>query len=298
MNMRLVNILMHGHAHLGVHFPDGILPVTEMAALFGLGSRLPRTLDDVFADPASLMRLRDRLEHHPERVHAKLQPLSSVRILPAVPHPGKIICVGRNYGKHARETGNEIPGEPILFNKFSDTVAAHEEDVPIPQGVTTLDYEGELAVVIGRHAHRVAREDALDYVLGYTVANDVSARELQNRTSQWLLGKSCPKFAPLGSDLVTVDEVPDPGRLHIRTYLNGQKRQDAPTSDMIFPVAELIHYASQYFALSPGDLILTGTPEGVALGMPPESDPWIKPGDEVTVEIDGIGVLRNRFVAG
>jgi len=156
-----------------------------------------------------------------------------------------------------------------------------------------LDYEGELALVIGRQAACVAGEEALSTVFGYAPANDFSARDLQFATSQWLLGKSCDRFCPIGPFLVTADEVPDPGSLRIRTWVNGELRQDAPTSDMIFPCSDLISYISRYLPLEPGDVILTGTPAGVILGKPREQRVWLRKGDVVTVEVEGLGRLTN-----
>ena len=294
--MKLVNMLIHGHAHLGVRMENGgILPVTELAPIYGIGSRLPRRIEDVLHDPSSLGRLRDRLEQNPSAYADKIVPAARARLLPAVSHPAKIVCIGLNYRRHAQETGAPIPESPVVFSKFSDAVAAHGDVIPLPAGAEQIDFEGELAIVIGRYARDVKREEALDYALGYTVANDVSARDLQMRTSQWLLGKTCPKFAPLGPDLATADEIPDPNALRIRTLVNGVKRQDSSTSDMIFSCAELIHYLSRYMTLAPGDVILTGTPEGVILGDPADKRVWLKDGDEVTIEIEGIGTLGNRF---
>jgi 2-keto-4-pentenoate hydratase/2-oxohepta-3-ene-1,7-dioic acid hydratase in catechol pathway len=215
---------------------------------------------------------------------------------PAVPNPGKIVCVGLNYRKHAEETGAAIPTSPVLFSKFLNTVAGPDEEVPLTDAATQYDYEVELAVVMGQTAKNVSAADALNSVFGYATANDLSARDLQNRTSQWILGKTMDKFMPIGPYLVTADEVPDPQKLAIRTWLNGEVRQNSNTDDMIFPVAEIISYISRHFTLEPGDVIITGTPEGVILGMAEKR--WMVPGDVVEVEVEGLGKLRNRMVAG
>jgi 2-keto-4-pentenoate hydratase/2-oxohepta-3-ene-1,7-dioic acid hydratase in catechol pathway len=194
------------------------------------------------------------------------------------------------------ETGATIPEVPILFSKYANALAAHREDIRIPPETSQVDYEVELGVVIGRPARRVAAERALDYVAGYCVANDVSARDLQMRTSQWMLGKMLDGFLPLGPYLVTADEVPEPQALGLRCFVNGEKRQDSSTSDMIFSVAEIVSYTSRYVTLEPGDLIITGTPAGVILGMP-EPRPWLAAGDVLELEIDGLGRLVNRLVA-
>jgi 2-keto-4-pentenoate hydratase/2-oxohepta-3-ene-1,7-dioic acid hydratase in catechol pathway len=215
---------------------------------------------------------------------------------PCVPDPGKIICIGLNYRRHAQEAKLEVPPVPILFSKFSNALAAPGEPLPLPPVATKYDYEAELAVVIGKRARYVREEDALGYVLGYCNANDVSARELQGLTSQWLLGKSLNKFLPIGPYLVTSDEAPDPQNWPIRCWLNGELRQDSNTADMIFPVTKLISFISQYMTLDPGDVISTGTPEGVIIGKP-SPRVWMKPGDVMTVEVGPLGKLTNPLVA-
>ncbi len=209
----------------------------------------------------------------------------------ASPHPGKIICIGLNYRKHAVETNSPIPEVPVVFSKFSNTITANGELVPLPGVAHQYDYEVELGLVIGKRASHVSEEEALGHVLGYFTANDVSVRDLQTRTSQWLLGKTLDKFLPIGPWLVTADEVGNPQDLRLRTWVNGEIRQDSHTGDMIFTVAQIVSYLSKYFALEPGDIIVTGTPEGVAMGRPDK--PWLKPNDEVVVEVDRLGRLTN-----
>ena len=214
---------------------------------------------------------------------------------PPVPRPGKIICVGRNYAAHARETGSDIPTRPILFSKFATAVTGPYDDVVRPRGVEDLDYEAELCVVIGRRGRHIPRGDALDHVAGYCCANDVSARTAQlGLGDQWLRGKSFDTFCPIGPAIVTPDEIPDPQRLRVTTHVDREVRQDDVTSNMIFDVATVISYCSDAFTLEPGDLILTGTPPGVALGRTPP--PWLQPGQLCRVEIEGIGHLANRIV--
>lgn len=219
---------------------------------------------------------------------------ASLTLGPVVPQPGKILCVGLNYARHAKESGMAEPETPVLFSKFTNTIAAPGEDVPLPANATEYDYEAELVAVIGREAKNVSEAEALDYVLGYTNGNDISARDLQMLTGQWLLGKTLDKFMPIGPYLLTADDVSDPQDLQVRCWLNGELRQDSSTADMIFSVAEVVSYASQYMTLYPGDIISTGTPEGVILGMDPKV--WMKPGDEATVEIGGLGRLTNRMI--
>jgi 2-keto-4-pentenoate hydratase/2-oxohepta-3-ene-1,7-dioic acid hydratase in catechol pathway len=224
------------------------------------------------------------------------RPLAEVKLLAPVPRPGKIICVGLNYRDHAKETGKAVPTEPVLFSKFATSVVGPGADVVVPPEAEKVDYEAELAVVIGRRASRVAAAGALDHVAGYTCANDVSSRSLQFLSDQWLLGKAIDTFLPLGPHLVTADEVPDPQALGIRCLVNDQLLQDSNTGQMIFGVAELISYASRTITLEPGDLLVTGTPSGV--GMAADPPRYLRPGDRMRVEIDGLGQLDNTVRAG
>ena len=221
---------------------------------------------------------------------------SGLRLGPCLPEPGKIICIGLNYRKHARESKMDIPSVPVLFSKFHNAIAAPGEAIPLPANCSRYDYEAELAVVIGKRARYVSEAQALEYVLGYCNANDVSERELQGKTSQWLLGKSLDKFLPLGPYLMTADEAGDPQNWPVRCWLNGDLRQNSNTGDMIFSVAQLVSFISQYMTLEPGDLISTGTPEGVILGMP-QPRVWMKPGDSMTIEVGPLGKLTNTLVA-
>ena len=214
---------------------------------------------------------------------------------PCVPSPEKILCVGLNYRRHAAESGAKVPQVPVLFSKFNNALIGSGDVIRIPEGAVQIDYEVELAVVIGKKAKYVSESNALNYVLGYCNANDVSARDLQMRTSQWLLGKTLDSFCPLGPYLVTADEVADPQNLHTRSWLNGELRQNSNTADMVFTVAQIISYASQLMTLKPGDVILTGTPEGVILGT--QEKVWMQPGDEVTVKVGNFGTLVNTLVA-
>lgn len=215
---------------------------------------------------------------------------------PCVPDPGKIVCVGLNYRKHAEESNMAIPETPILFNKYNNTLAGHGDDIPLPHDSEQVDYEAELAIVIGREAKNVSKEQALEYVFGYCAANDLSARDLQFRSNQWLLGKCLDGFCPLGPYLVTADEIADPNTLEISCTVNGEVRQKSNTSDMIFHCDEIISYISHYMTLSPGDVILTGTPEGVVFGYPESERVWLQHGDEMVVEIAQLGKLKNTMI--
>ncbi|HEY8646042.1 MAG TPA: fumarylacetoacetate hydrolase family protein [Gaiellaceae bacterium] len=209
--------------------------------------------------------------------------------------PQKIVCVGLNYRDHAEEQGTQLPERPLLFAKWPNTLIGDGDPIRIPAISEHVDYEAELGVVIGRRARAVSAGDALDYVEGYVVANDVSGRDLQFADGQWVRGKSLDTFLPVG-DLVPASEVPDPQALAIRAVLNGVIMQESNTSNMIFGVADVIAFVSQAITLEPGDLIITGTPAGVgAFREPPV---WMKPGDEITIEIDGIGSITNPVIAG
>lgn len=220
---------------------------------------------------------------------------SSLTLAPIVPNPGKILCIGLNYSKHAAESGMAEPTTPVLFSKFNNSIAAPNEDVPLSTEFTKADYEAELVVVMGKTARNVSEAEALDYVLGYCNGNDLSERGLQTLTGQWLLGKTLDKFLPIGPYLVTADEAGDPANMRVQGWLNGEQRQDSNTSDMIFSVAQVIAYTSRYMPLNAGDIISTGTPEGVILGM--ENKVWLQAGDEYTVEIGNLGRLTNKMVA-
>lgn len=218
-------------------------------------------------------------------------PLGSLRLRAPVPRPGKVIGIGLNYRDHAEETGQPVPDEPILFAKFANSVIGPGEPIVVPAAARRPDYEAELGVVIGRTARGVSVGNALDHVAGYLCCNDVSARDLQQATSQWLRGKAIDTFLPCGPWLVTADEVPDPQALGIRCLLNGEVMQDSTTAQMVFGVAELVSSISQTCTLEPGDLIATGTPPGVGFARTPPV--WLHDGDEVTVEIGGLGTLTN-----
>jgi 5-carboxymethyl-2-hydroxymuconate isomerase len=217
----------------------------------------------------------------------------AARLAPVV--PGKVVAIGLNYLDHIRECGLDQPTKPLVFAKFPTSVIGDGDAIRLPLGVTErVDWEVELAAVIGTRAHDVAVEDALDHVYGYTVANDVSARDLQQADGQWVRAKSLDTFCPLGPVLVTADEIPDPQALHLTCRVNGEVVQDATTDLMVFGVAELISFCSHSFTLEPGDVLLTGTPWGCGEFMDPRRS--LAPGDVVECEIDGIGVLRNPVV--
>ena len=287
--MRLQTFERDGRWRPGIVVGD---EVTDIAASWDPAhGRSPSTMEAlVEAFDSVAPRLLDMLASPSAVRHAA----SGLRIGPALPRPGKILCVGLNYRQHAAETGSEIPEYPVLFGKFGNAVAAPGQAIDI-SGLERVDYESELGVVIGRRTRHADVATALQSVFGYCNANDLSERGLQRRSGQWLLGKSLDGFLPLGPYVLTRDEVPDPQALRIRGWLNGELRQDSSTADMIFSVAEVIAYASRYFTLEAGDLIITGTPAGVIMGRDPRV--WMRDGDEYVVEVEGLGQLSNRMVA-
>lgn len=208
--------------------------------------------------------------------------------------PSKIICIGLNYATHARESGHALPPHPVLFAKYPNALVGDGEGVILHSITKQLDYEVELGVVIGRRASRVAPPDAMEVVAGYTVVNDVSGRDLQFGDVQWIRGKSLDTWAPMGPIFVSADEIPDPHRLRLRTTVNGEVRQDSTTADMIFGIPEIISFISEAITLEPGDVIATGTPQGVGMGMHPPC--YLAIGDEVVATVEGIGSLRSRIV--
>lgn len=220
----------------------------------------------------------------------------SERIGAPVHKPGKIICIGLNYSKHAAESGADIPKEPIIFFKAGSSLSGPFDPVIIPKNGEKTDWEVELAVIIGKRANYVDQDEAMDYVAGYALHNDVSEREFQlERGGQWVKGKSCDTFAPLGPYLVTKNEVSDPHNLNLWLKLNGEKLQNGNTRDFIFNIPYVVSYLSQFMSLMPGDIISTGTPEGVGLGFKPPR--YLKPGDVMELGIDGLGVSKQTAVA-
>jgi len=212
-------------------------------------------------------------------------------VLAPIPRPGKFLCIGLNYRDHAEESGMAVPEEPVVFSKCITAVTGPEAPVFLPESSQRVDYEAEFAIVIGKRCRRVAKEEAAQYVLGYTCVNDVSARDLQERDGQWVRAKSLDSFGPMGEVIATVDEIDDPHKLGIRLRLNGETLQDSNTDQLIFGVEELVSFLSRDITLEPGDVISTGTPPGVGFARKPPI--YLKDGDVMEVEIDGIGVLRN-----
>lgn len=274
----------------------GVLDGEQIADVTASAPHLPRTLAD-HCDNARLKDLRDALDGAPRL------PLAQARLLAPIPRPAKnIFCVGKNYQEHAKEFHDSgfdasagaaaVPDLPIIFSKAATTVSGPGDAIPASSDTTqSVDYEGELTVVIGRRARGVKKADAYGYVFGYTIVNDVTSRTLQHAHKQWFLGKNLDGFCPMGPCIVTADEVPDVTALRLETRVNGEVRQNAAVSDLIFDIPTLIETISGVMTLEPGDLIATGTPVGVGIGFKPPK--YLKAGDTVSVTIEPIGTLTN-----
>jgi len=221
---------------------------------------------------------------------------NNIRIGPPISRPSKIVCVGLNYAKHAVESGMDIPDEPVLFFKSSSAITGPYDPIIIPKNSSKTDWEVELAIVIGRKASYVSKEDALNYIAGYVLHNDVSEREFQiERSGQWVKGKSCDSFAPIGPFIATADEIENPNNLNLWLKVNGEEMQNSNTSDFIFNIEEVVSYISQFMTLIPGDIISTGTPFGVGLGLNPPK--YLKEGDIVELGIEGLGISKQTCIA-
>ena len=284
--MKLVNFKKAGANALGIVTERGIVDASAFA-----GPGMPVTMAEALAmgREAALAALEPVVQ----QAGAFLSP-DQIAFAPASDAPEKILCVGKNYAAHAAEVPELFkapPGSPEIFCKFRNTLVPHGGKVRLNPASKKHDYEAEIAVVIGRRAANVSPEEALGCVFGYTLANDISARDLQKAASQWTPGKTCDTFCPLGPWIVTADEV-RPDAMHLTGYKNGEKRQDGFSGDMIYSIPALVSFLSRCCTLEPGDVILTGTPAGVILGRPPEEQDWLKAGDELTVHVPEIGILR------
>lgn len=284
--MKLLYFKKNNETCLGIVTDEGVLDTA--AYLEKSGQTISSYLRPTIADA---VKLREIVKN--DISSEFLLDETSLTIASCTPAPSKIICIGLNYRRHAAESGMAVPTIPVVFTKYNNTLIDFGEDVVLGKVGEQFDYEVELGVVIGEECKNVSKADALNYVLGYCVANDMSCRDLQFRTSQWLMGKSLDTFLPLGKYIVTADEIGNPQNLELSCYMNGERRQFSNTADMIFSVAEIIEDLSKHMTLEPGDLILTGTPEGVIMGMREKN--WLKPGDTVTVHIEKIGSTTNSM---
>ncbi len=300
--MRLCSFLKDGKASLGMVCGKLVLNLTSAAR--HPGSRLGKLAHAVDITPLWRPATRKVLEETSRDLHARGIPRewetycedpASCDWLPPVHKPEKIICIGLNYRDHAAESGMELPKEPVFFNKYNNALTGASGPVLLPCNSTQVDYEAELAVIVGRAAKRVTPENAGECVGGYTILHDVSARDWQFRTGQWISGKTFDTFAPCGPYLVTPDEIPDPHTLDIKMSLNGKIMQDSNTRNLIFGIPMLISYLSNIFTLQPGDIISTGTPPGVGFARRPQL--FLRDGDLVEISVSGLGVMSHRCVA-
>jgi 2-keto-4-pentenoate hydratase/2-oxohepta-3-ene-1,7-dioic acid hydratase in catechol pathway len=290
-NMTLLTLRDGAAYSLGIKTGKGVLDVRKAAKAFK--SNAPTTIDALIA--GGDQGLTDLLNRALAAANSKglFRDESKIEYGPCVTNPEKILCVGLNYAKHIREVGQQIPKLPILFNKFNNALNPHQGVVRVSRiPAEKFDYEAELVIVMGRRAYNVSEAEALAYVFGYANGNDFSARDLQSRSSQWMIGKTCDGFAVLGPYLVTADLVGDPNNLKIECTVNGEVRQSSNTSDMVFNCAQIISYSSKLMTLEPGDIIYTGTPEGVINGYPKDKQVWLKPGDKLTTKIEKLEEMR------
>lgn len=294
ITMKLGHVIKNNKRVLSLKTEEGLFNLSGAAMLNSLP--LPQTIDELIRSgkegEKQLARVIAALETSKQSFFLHEEDVSFDSV---VLNPEKILCVGLNYISHAEEADMVIPESPVLFSKFNNALTGHKQTIPLPKSAEKYDYEAELVIVIGKEARNVTEAEALSYVYGYSVGNDVSARDLQMKTGQWMLGKTLDGFAPIGPYLVTSDAL-DPTNLNIECKINGEVRQSSNTEQMIFNCATLISYISRYMTLKPGDVIFSGTPEGVILGYAPENQTWLQAGDEMEVTIENIGRLINKLV--
>jgi 2-keto-4-pentenoate hydratase/2-oxohepta-3-ene-1,7-dioic acid hydratase in catechol pathway len=294
--LTVLNIRRNGAYALGIKTEKGILVAPDAAKL--LHTHAPADIDDLLQneDGPRLNALVDAALKSSD-AHSAFVKEEGIEYGPIVTHPEKIVCVGLNYRKHAQEIGAPIPKAPVLFSKFNVALNHHNGSIKLPVAVATkFDYETELVIVMGKEAHNVAEADALSYVAGYCTGNDFTARDLQLETGgQWLIGKTPDQFAPLGPYMVTADQI-DPDKLHLECRVNGETRQSSNTSDFIFNSRQMISYISRHITLRPGDIIFTGTPEGVIQGKPKDQQVWLKAGDKIACSLEKLGELKFDLV--
>ncbi|MGA8438093.1 MAG: fumarylacetoacetate hydrolase family protein [Candidatus Sulfotelmatobacter sp.] len=291
--MTLLSFRREGEYRLGVKTTKGVLDVILAAAHFKLPA--PTTTDDVIQNGKGgmLKRIVDAAAAKPAVAANFTLPEQRLEFGPALMNPEKILMMGFNYRQHAIETHTPIPANPVLFNKYNNALNCHNGVIHLPTSVAKqFDYEVELVVVFGKEARNVSEEEALDCVAGYCTGNDFSARDLQMLTSQYMIGKTCDGFAPLGPYFVSADLVGDPNRLRLETRVNGEQRQDWNTHDMIFNCRQIISFASKIMTIKPGDILFTGTPQGVIIGKPKEQQVWLKIGDQIACSVEKLGELK------
>lgn len=300
--MRLVTYSRMGVPSIGIEIESGILDIPDAASHYGRkyhihGQNFPSTMIDLLQWESGIDVVRQiltRYEQTPDNERLMIHNLDSIELEAPIPRPGKIIALGKNYLEHIQETGSEVKEFPVIFAKFPSCVIGPNDSIHIPSLSSKIDWEVELGVVIGKTCRNVSAKEALKNIAGYTIINDVSARDLQRQDGQWIRSKSLDTFCPMGPCLVTSDELGDASNLKLYTKVNGVLKQESSTSKMMVKVPQVIEYLSQAFTLEPGDVIATGTPAGVGFTRtPPE---YLKAGDEVEQHIEKIGFLRNSVV--
>jgi 2-keto-4-pentenoate hydratase/2-oxohepta-3-ene-1,7-dioic acid hydratase in catechol pathway len=305
MNMRLIRFSYQNRIAVGTVLQNKYVdleallqyhPRSASEIAFGIAGSM-RQLLQWLAQPESAGLLEEMLEQHMDSVQQSpfLRDPAECRLLAPIHDPGKIICLGLNYADHAAEQGKAPPDKPMIFAKYASCIIGPEDSVVLPTKYTRkVDFEAELAVIIGKKAKEVSEADASMYIAGFTIMNDVTARDFQSEDKQWVRGKSCDTFAPMGPHILTADEIRDPHHLQIQLRLNGQTMQNSSTSQLVFKVPFLISYLSRTRTLEPGDVISTGTPPGVGVYRQPPL--FLKAGDHMEAEIEGIGILSNPVV--
>lgn len=297
--MHLVTYCYEGHPYLGVKQGDRIIHLQALEAAYnkdsGLSNKLPNDMLAFIQQGEEALQyastLLQWLADHEHDASFAIKRLDEVSILAPLKNPGKVVCVGNNYMDHCREQNVDPPKKPMIFSKWASCIIGPNETIVLPEDSYQVDYEAELAVIIGRRGKNIPEHQALDYIFGYTIMNDVSARDVQFEDVQWVRGKSYDTFAPLGPAIVTADEIGDPHDLDIKLELNGRVLQDSNTSHLIFNIPYLISYLSKGFTFEPGDIIATGTPHGVGVFRNPQI--FLKSGDVCKIEIENIGILQN-----
>ena len=283
--MRLLNFVDDGKIKLGIEKENKIIDVEKIALKYN--AHVPITMEEVLNDSSSIKKIENLCKENEDGLDK-----NDIVYAPCVMNPEKILCVGLNYLTHREECNLDIPKEPVIFSKFNSSLAAHEEKIELPKDLHEFDYEAELIIVIGKEGKNIKRENADEYIFGYSIGNDLTSRELQFLTSQWTLGKVIDKFTPVGPIIVSKDEL-NISNLEVKCEVNGEVRQLASTKDMIFDCYSIVSYVSKYITLKPGDIIFTGTPGGVILGDTSPNKQWLKSGDEIKISIENIGTLIN-----
>ncbi|MFL2122065.1 fumarylacetoacetate hydrolase family protein [Marinilactibacillus psychrotolerans] len=282
---------------LGIETLHGLVSVKLLSEYFKENREF--TMEAVIIDSdgqlEQLQKWIEKIESSEIKIEKFIERKDQITYLPVIQNPEKIICVSMNYLDHVKEMDGQIPLNPILYNKFNNTLAAHKQDIPLPPVARQVDYSAELVVVIGKIMKNVQKENVFDCVFGYTVGNNLTDRKLQKKSSQWMLGKTLDYFAPIGPNVLTKDEISNLNNLYVTLKVNNEIVQNGNTKDMIFDIPSILSYLSKHLTLKPGDLIFTGTPKGVILAKPADEQNWLSQNDLVEATISNIGTLRNQI---